>query len=304
MAGVALAEAQDVARLGAAEAVDELILVADRRQVAGGPGEQFEQRGLRLVGVLQLVDDQPAPARAQVGEPLRLLAQQPHREGEQVIERPRVAALELALTRPPHGGEQRAGRGRVWTVEGLRGQEPVLGLADVALELGCRGPAAAPERLGDLDAPAVCEQPVDDVAQVGLVVDRVALGAAERGGVLAQHARAQRVKRRGGDAARGLLAEQVGEPEPQLAGGAHAEGDGEDLPRRGAAAGQQVGDAVGQRARLAGAGPGHQQQRSAAVAYGGGLLGRQPGGDRLGPRVGRARVGDTRGGVGHASPPG
>ena len=30
-------------------------------------------------------------------------------------------------------------------------------------------------------------------------------------------------------AARGLFAEQVGEPQPQLAGGAHAERDGEDL---------------------------------------------------------------------------
>ena len=159
VAGVALAEAQDVARLGAAEAVDQLVLVADRGQVAGRPGEQLEQRGLRLVGVLQLVDDQPAPARAQVREPLRLLAQQPHREHEQVIERPRVAALELALARPPHGGDQRAGRGRERAVERVRGQQPVLGHADLVLELGRRRPAAALERLRDLAAPAVGEQP-------------------------------------------------------------------------------------------------------------------------------------------------
>jgi hypothetical protein len=67
------------------------------------------------------------------------------------------------------------------------------------------------------------------------------------------------VNRRGGHAARGLLAEQLGEPQPQLAGDAHAERDGEDLPRRGAAARQQVGDAVRERARLAGPGPGEQQ---------------------------------------------
>jgi hypothetical protein len=38
VAGVALAEAQDVARLGASKAVDQLIVVADRGRVAGGSG--------------------------------------------------------------------------------------------------------------------------------------------------------------------------------------------------------------------------------------------------------------------------
>ena len=102
-------------------------------------------------------------------------------------------------------------------------------------------------------------------------------------GVLAQQARADGVKRRGGHAARGLLAEQVGEPQPQLAGGAHAERDGEDLPRLRAAAGEQVRDAVRQRAGLAGAGPGDEQQRAAAVADRVRLLGRQPASRGSGP---------------------
>ena len=44
-------------------------------------------------------------------------------------------------------------------------------------------------------------------AHVGLVVDGVALGAAEHAGVLSEHSRADGVKRGGGDAARGLFAE-------------------------------------------------------------------------------------------------
>ena len=95
--------------------------------------------------------------------------------------------------------------------------------------------------------------------------------------MLAQQARADGVKRRGGDAARALFAEQVGEPQPQLAGGAHAERDGEDLARRRLPGREQVGDAVRERARLAGAGPGDQQQRPGAVADGLSLLGREPG---------------------------
>ena len=65
-----------------------------------------------------------------------------------------------------------------------------------------------------------------------------------------------------------LFAEQVGEPQPQLAGGAHAERDGEDLARRRRAGGQQVRDAVRERAGLAGAGAGDDQQRAGAVADG------------------------------------
>jgi hypothetical protein len=59
------------------------------------------------------------------------------------------------------------------------GQQPVFGHADLVLELGRRRPAAALQRLYDLAVPGVCEQALDDMAQVGLVVDRVAVGTAE-----------------------------------------------------------------------------------------------------------------------------
>ena len=119
-------------------------------------------------------------------------------------------------------------------------------------------------------------------------------------GVLAQQPRAHGVEGRGEHAARGAFAEQVGEPQPQLAGGAHAEGDGEDLARRRLPGGEQVRDAVGERAGLAGAGPGDDQQRPGAVADGLGLLGRQAGRAarrrrRRAGAVGRGRVGVRHG---------
>ena len=157
------------------------------------------------------------------------------------------------------------------------------------------------ERPLDLSARRVGEQPVDHPAHVGLVIDGVALGAPERAGVLAQQPRAHRVKRGRGDAARDRLAEQVGQAQPQLAGGAHAEGDREDLPRLRAPARQQVRDAVRERSGLAGAGTGQQEQRAGAVGDGTGLLGGQPREQAVGPgrRVAaRARVRER-----HQSPP-
>jgi hypothetical protein len=109
----------------------------------------------------------------------------------------------------------------------------------------------------------------------------------------------------GGDAAGLVFTEQVRQPQPELAGGADAEGDREDLPWLREPGGEQPRDAVGERLGLAGAGSGHQQQRAGPVADRLRLFG----GQALKQRVGRAgrpgaqRVG-TRRGVRHASPPG
>ena len=97
-------ELDDAARLGAAEGVDGLVGVADGDQVAAAAGEQLEQLDLGGVGVLVLVDEQPAG-------PLALLAQQlgvavelgdrlraPARPGRSPDASPRPA-VEKAVTR-------------------------------------------------------------------------------------------------------------------------------------------------------------------------------------------------------------
>ena len=59
-AGEVLLEAQDVADLGAAPAVDRLVVVADAGDVAVAAGEQPQPQVLRDVGVLVLVDEDVA----------------------------------------------------------------------------------------------------------------------------------------------------------------------------------------------------------------------------------------------------
>ena len=94
MARVALAEVEHVARVGSAPPVirrrgDRLIVVADDRDVAG---QERDEHALGLVGVLELVDQEPAPALPVERQPVRVLGQQPHRVDEQVVEVERVAS--------------------------------------------------------------------------------------------------------------------------------------------------------------------------------------------------------------------
>ena len=194
-------------------------------------------------------------------------------------------------------------RARVLVAVGV--EQPVLGERDLVEHLAAGGLSVVGERLLDPAALGVGQQPLDDLAHVGLVVDRVCVGAPEHGGVLSEQPRADRVEGGGGDAARLLFAEQVGEPQPELAGGADAEGDGEDLPRLREPGGEQPGDAVGERLGLAGARAGQQQQRPGPVADGLRLLGGEAfeQGVVCAGRPGAAGVG-TRGRVRHASPPG
>ena len=53
-------EVEDAAHVGAAEAVDRLVGVADDGQVAAVAGERPQQRDLAGVGVLVLVDEDVA----------------------------------------------------------------------------------------------------------------------------------------------------------------------------------------------------------------------------------------------------
>ena len=63
-----LFEAQDVADLGAAPAVDRLVVVADTAQIAALLSQQPQPQILGDVGVLVLVDEQIAEAPLVIGE--------------------------------------------------------------------------------------------------------------------------------------------------------------------------------------------------------------------------------------------
>ena len=204
-----------------------------------------------------------------------MLGQQPHRVGEEVVEVKRVGTLELDFGLAPHGRDERCGRVACRVLVAVGRQQPVLGQRDLLEHLGAGGLSEVRQRLLDSSALSVGEQPLDDPPDVGLVIDGVGVGAAEHRGVLAQDARADRVKGRGRHAACLLFAEQVRQPQAKLAGGADAEGDGEDLPRARLSGGEQVRDPVREGLGLAGAGSGDEQQRPRPVADRAALFGRE-----------------------------
>ena len=72
-AGEVLLEAQDVVDLGAAPAVDRLVVVADAADVGRALRQQPQPQVLRDVGVLVLVDQDVAEAALVVGEHVRVL---------------------------------------------------------------------------------------------------------------------------------------------------------------------------------------------------------------------------------------
>jgi hypothetical protein len=74
-AGIVAQEALHVLDLGAAPAVDRLVVVADHEHLAAVAGEQAHERVLHAVGVLELVDEQLPEALAVVREQRLVLAQ-------------------------------------------------------------------------------------------------------------------------------------------------------------------------------------------------------------------------------------
>src|SRR6266508_1028637 len=93
-AGEVLPEAQEEADVGAPEAVDGLVRVADRAEVAVGRGEQPQQPVLQFVDVLVLVHRDPAPAAAVPRRQLVVAAEQGDRQRDQVVEVDQVALAE------------------------------------------------------------------------------------------------------------------------------------------------------------------------------------------------------------------
>ena len=97
--GERLLELQDVAVVGAAEAVHRLVGVADDGDVVVAAGEEEDDLVLRLVRVLVLVDEDVLEALAVVLEDVGVVAEQAHGVDQQVVEvhRPRLEQAVLVL---------------------------------------------------------------------------------------------------------------------------------------------------------------------------------------------------------------
>ena len=84
--GKVLLEVEDVGDVGAAKAVDGLVVVTDHCQVAVLRGQHPQQLVLRPVGVLVLVDHDVLELLAVLIEDVRVLLEEPHGHADEVVE--------------------------------------------------------------------------------------------------------------------------------------------------------------------------------------------------------------------------
>ena len=253
-AGEVALEAQDVVHLGAAPAIDRLVVVADAADVLALLGQQTQPQILRDVGVLILVDQHVFEPLVEVGQHVRIV-----HEDRQVVQQ---QVAEIAGVQHP----------QAFLIE------PVERLALAARELGPLGRRQAVGR------PATVFPMVD---QAGHRLGRPALGVDVLGlqnlldqpflvvgvedgevrlqpnqfGVAAQDLGGDRVEGAKPAQALGGRADDVGDPLAHLARGLVGEGDDQQFPRLGSAGGQDVRQSRGQNAGLAGARARQHQHR-------------------------------------------
>ena len=308
-AGKILLEAQDVVDLGPAPAIDRLVVVADAADVRlrlapdrrARLCQQPQPQILRHVGVLVLVDQHVAEAVVIVGEHVGVGAQDGQRLQHQVAEVGGVQHLQPRLIGGVEFSAAPVGEGAPVHLGHVSGRQPaVLPVVDIAGELA-RRPALLVDafRLDDLLHQA-------DLV-VGVEDGEVALQRSHLG-VAAQHLGADRMEGAQPLHALDHAADQIADAVLHLARRLVGEGDGEDLPGLGAAGGQQMGDAGGEHARLAGAGAGQNQNRPLGRLHRSALLGvqllqprrtarpRRPRGNAARPRLRRRDPSPLRGG--------
>ena len=283
---------QDVADVGGAPGVDRLVGVADDGQaaVAGGPGAG--QAVLHDVGVLELVDQDVLEALLVARGDGRLRREQFERAAEQVVEVDGGVVVQGRLVVLEGAGDDLlevvAGVG----ADGRGAEALVLGARDGAQD-AAGGVGAGVD--AELD-----ERALDDGQLVGVVVDDEAAGHADGLAVAAQDLGADGVEGAQRHAARaevvGAAGQQRLDAGAHLAGGLIGEGDGEDAPGRHAGLADEVGDAVGDDARLARPRPGQDEQRAGGAGDGlslGGVERRRGRGRGSGASAGAWREGSS-----------
>ena len=184
-----LFEVEDVADVGAAPRVDRLVIVADDADVSMRRREQPQELELRAVGVLVLVDEDVAKALLPLCEYVGATVPEARHLADEIVEVERAKLAEGRLVaRVDDLGHL------VVLVDARVGQiarlcERVLGVRDA------REDRRRIIRFVGLDT---AQHFFHDAELIALVVDRE--GAAERGPLAREHAEAERVERRDGDA--------------------------------------------------------------------------------------------------------
>ena len=251
--GVIALEFQDVAQIGATPRVNGLVVVAHHHDVAMSRGQKLRDGVLGAVGVLVLVHHDVAEPLLIGGPHIFVVLQQQVAVQQHVVEVHGVGGLEALLEPRVHARGLLAHRVGGPGLEVGGHHQVVLRLRD-AVHQRIHGEALR------VDVQAGHDVLVQALQIVG-IVDREALGEAEPLGVGAQDAPAHGVEG-GHPHAAGPPAHQLPQTLAHLGSGLVGEGDGEDLPGRRQVLLDDVGDAVGQHAGLAGAGAGQHQQRA------------------------------------------
>ena len=270
-AGEVALELLDVADRGTTEGVDRLVGVADDGELAGrhlvrpGADQRAHQHVLGVVRVLVLVDQDMTEAAVVVLGDGRVIGEQPDRAHDEVVEVQGVGLREAPLVLGVRGGDDARDRVVGGGVRELRGAHQLVLLV--------RDPRRHHFRREALDVDVLrLEDHLDEALGVLRVVDGERGGQPRRGMLGAQDPHARGVEGRHPHPPR-VRPDQPADALAHLGGGLVREGDRQDLPGPRPARGQEIRDAVRERARLAGPGARHDEQGPAGVRDGRALLG-------------------------------
>ncbi len=281
-----LLEVEDVAHVGAAPGVDGLVVVADDHHVAVRAADEPRQLELGAVGVLVLVDDDLAEARLPALEDVGTALEEAHHLADEVVEVERLEAAQRGLVaRVDEHGQL------VVVVDALAvplrllpllgGEEGVLGVGDARQDGGRRRSSSRSSSRGGSRGRRRSDRP-------GRRWRRPCRAGPSARVSRAEHVEAEAVEGGDGELLGDLAVDQGDDALAHLGGGLVGERDRED-GRRGSAALDQPGDAVGDDARLARAGAREHEHGPGQVLDGGLLRGVEAGGhDTVGTAGGEA----------------
>ena len=246
-------EVEDVPQVRAAPLVDRLVGIPHHGEVPVSRGQPLNQQVLRAVGVLVLVHHDVAELlRVLLPDALRLLDEL-HGVQQQVVEVERPGVLERLGVHRVQLAEVLVAR-IPGALENLRPLHAVLRVTDPRQHHpGLRGRVVDAQLLEAL---------LDDRELVVRVVDDEVPRESDVRRLAPEQPRAQGVERRDPHLP-AVHVEQLLDTRPHLLGGLVGERDGKDRRRVGVALADEVGDAVRDDARLAGAGA--RQDQDGAV---------------------------------------
>ena len=257
--GERILELEDVANVRTSKAVHRLVAVAHDADVAVLLGQEDDELVLGAVRVLELIDEDVSEPVLVVAEDVGVGLQQLHGHHQQVVEVHGVGVLQPPLVLAERVADAPfEDRARPFGV-GIGIDELVLGRAERGVDRGGRESLRV-----DVE---IAQHVVGQADGVGLVVDGERRRVPESVGVAAEDAHARRVERRHPHLRR-HRSDEPGDATLHLVGRLVGERDGEDGEGGHAQLAHQIGDAIGQDARLARPGAGNNEQRSALVGDG------------------------------------